>query len=266
MGESVGSPVWSAPTAPTSPIARAPRASSSAAGRSPGSSLTGAADAEILLASELYLTPRAASPPTAESSSTPPKRNPTTRAPRARSPASRRTSTFCRSTLHPESGAPARRSVRPPSARRRPLARWPLARLCLSTKAACLDRLRPPLSGGRRAVADLALRSVSSRAGAPTPAAPLLPLRRGSLSGRDRHASTASPPANPKRLFDRVATGALVSSYAPAADGRRFFTFREPQATGAGVAVALDLGFARRVRPELRPPPPSCCASRPCAP
>ena len=54
----------------------------------------------------------------------------------------------------------------------------------------------------------------------------------------------------PEVLFDRVATGALVSSYAPAADGRRFFTFREPQATGAGVAVALDLGFARRLTRE----------------
>jgi serine/threonine-protein kinase len=51
----------------------------------------------------------------------------------------------------------------------------------------------------------------------------------------------------PEALFDRVATGALVATYAPAADGSRFFTFRQPQATGASIAVALDLGFARRL-------------------
>jgi serine/threonine-protein kinase len=51
----------------------------------------------------------------------------------------------------------------------------------------------------------------------------------------------------PAALFDRVATGALVATYAPSADGSRFFTFREPKAAGAGMVVALDLGFARRL-------------------
>jgi len=51
----------------------------------------------------------------------------------------------------------------------------------------------------------------------------------------------------PAALFDRVATGALVATYAPSADGSRFFTFREPQAAGAGMAIALDLGFAQRL-------------------
>ena len=58
----------------------------------------------------------------------------------------------------------------------------------------------------------------------------------------------------PAALFDRVATGALVATYAPSADASRFFTFREPQAAGAGMAVALDLGFARRLQARPRRP------------
>jgi serine/threonine-protein kinase len=51
----------------------------------------------------------------------------------------------------------------------------------------------------------------------------------------------------PERLFDRVATGALVSAYGLAPDGRRFFTFREPEGQGGSRSVALDLGFLRRL-------------------
>jgi Tol biopolymer transport system component len=51
----------------------------------------------------------------------------------------------------------------------------------------------------------------------------------------------------PQLLFDRVATGALVSAYAPSPDGRRFFTFRDPDGGGGGTSLALDLGFQHRL-------------------
>jgi serine/threonine-protein kinase len=51
----------------------------------------------------------------------------------------------------------------------------------------------------------------------------------------------------PERLFDRVATGALVSTYGIAPDGKRFFTFREPEGASGASSVALDLGFLRRL-------------------
>jgi len=51
----------------------------------------------------------------------------------------------------------------------------------------------------------------------------------------------------PERLFDRLGTGTRVNTYAPSPDGRRFFTFRSSAGTGSRTAVALDLGFARRL-------------------
>ena len=51
----------------------------------------------------------------------------------------------------------------------------------------------------------------------------------------------------PEVLFDRVATGALVSTYGPSPDGKRFFTFRSSGAVGSRTAVALDRGFASRL-------------------
>jgi hypothetical protein len=38
-----------------------------------------------------------------------------------------------------------------------------------------------------------------------------------------------------------------VSTYAPSPDGKRFFTFRSSGGVGSRTAVALDLGFARRL-------------------
>ncbi len=60
-------------------------------------------------------------------------------------------------------------------------------------------------------------------------------------AGREFHAGKPEP------LFDRMATGALVSTYAPSPDGKRFFTFRSSGGVGSRTAVALDLGFAQRL-------------------
>ena len=60
-------------------------------------------------------------------------------------------------------------------------------------------------------------------------------------TGREFRASKPEP------LFDRVATGALVASYAPSPDGKRFFTFRSSGGAGSRTAVALDLGFGSRL-------------------
>ena len=38
-----------------------------------------------------------------------------------------------------------------------------------------------------------------------------------------------------------------MSTYAPSPDGKRFFTFRSSGGVGSRTAVALDLGFARRL-------------------
>jgi len=53
--------------------------------------------------------------------------------------------------------------------------------------------------------------------------------------------------SKPEPLFDRVATGALVATYAPSPDGKRLFTFRSSGAVGSRTAVALDLAFASRL-------------------
>jgi hypothetical protein len=71
-------------------------------------------------------------------------------------------------------------------------------------------------------------------------------------SGNVLYAVTIEPgtkfkAGRPQRLFDRVATGALVSTYGLAPDGTRFFTFREPEGQGGSRSVALDLGFLRRL-------------------
>jgi Tol biopolymer transport system component len=58
----------------------------------------------------------------------------------------------------------------------------------------------------------------------------------------------------PERLFDRVATGALVSTYGLAPDGKRFFTFREPEGQSGSRSVALDVGFLRRLEAGASPP------------
>jgi serine/threonine-protein kinase len=51
----------------------------------------------------------------------------------------------------------------------------------------------------------------------------------------------------PEPLFDRVATGGLVTTYGVAPDGKRIFTFRSPLGVGTQRTVDLDLGFARRL-------------------
>ncbi len=51
----------------------------------------------------------------------------------------------------------------------------------------------------------------------------------------------------PEPLFDRVATGALVATYGPSPDGKRFFTFRSSGGVGSRTAVAFDIGFASRL-------------------
>jgi Tol biopolymer transport system component len=60
----------------------------------------------------------------------------------------------------------------------------------------------------------------------------------------------------PQRLFDRVANGALVSTYGISPDGRRIFTFREPGGAKGASAVALDLGFGRRLMESSATPRP----------
>jgi Protein kinase domain/WD40-like Beta Propeller Repeat len=51
----------------------------------------------------------------------------------------------------------------------------------------------------------------------------------------------------PERLFDRVASGGSVHSYALAPDGKRILTYRSPAGRGALRTIHLDLGFARRL-------------------
>jgi Protein kinase domain/WD40-like Beta Propeller Repeat len=78
-------------------------------------------------------------------------------------------------------------------------------------------------------------------------------------SGNVLYAVTIEPgpkfkAGRPERLFDRVATGALVSTYGLAPDGTRFFTFREPEGQGGSRSLALDLGFLRRLEAGASPP------------
>jgi len=51
----------------------------------------------------------------------------------------------------------------------------------------------------------------------------------------------------PVRLFDGVATAGIVCTFGPSPDGKRVFTFRDPNGLGAQRTVLLDLGFARRI-------------------
>ena len=56
----------------------------------------------------------------------------------------------------------------------------------------------------------------------------------------------------PERLFDRVASGNAVHSYAPTAAGKRIFTFRSPEGRGSLRTIYFDLGFARRLASRAR--------------
>ena len=51
----------------------------------------------------------------------------------------------------------------------------------------------------------------------------------------------------PERLFDRVASGTSVNTYAVAPDGNRILTYRSPEGRGALRTLYLDVGFARRL-------------------
>jgi Tol biopolymer transport system component/tRNA A-37 threonylcarbamoyl transferase component Bud32 len=51
----------------------------------------------------------------------------------------------------------------------------------------------------------------------------------------------------PQRLFDRVASGSAVHTYAPAPAGDRIFTYRSPEGRGELRTLHLDIGFAQRV-------------------
>ena len=51
----------------------------------------------------------------------------------------------------------------------------------------------------------------------------------------------------PERLFDRVASGTGVQTYAPSPDGSRFITFRSAERAGSLRTLYLDLGFASRL-------------------
>lgn len=51
----------------------------------------------------------------------------------------------------------------------------------------------------------------------------------------------------PERLFDRVASGSSVHTYALAPDGRRILTYRSPEGRGSLRTIYIDLGFAGRL-------------------
>ncbi len=56
----------------------------------------------------------------------------------------------------------------------------------------------------------------------------------------------------PQPLFDRAATGGVVTTYGPAPDASRFFTFRSSAGPRSRRAVALDPGFAARLSAAYR--------------
>jgi Tol biopolymer transport system component len=51
----------------------------------------------------------------------------------------------------------------------------------------------------------------------------------------------------PERLFDRVASGSNVHTYALAPDGKRFLTYRSPEGRGSLRTIHYDTGFSRRL-------------------
>ncbi len=51
----------------------------------------------------------------------------------------------------------------------------------------------------------------------------------------------------PERLFDRVASGSSVHTYAPDPAGAKFVTFRSPEGEGSLRTLYLDLGFGHRL-------------------
>jgi Tol biopolymer transport system component len=53
--------------------------------------------------------------------------------------------------------------------------------------------------------------------------------------------------SRPERLFDRVASGNQVHTYALAPDGKRILTYRSPEGRGSLRTLYYDLGFARRL-------------------
>ncbi len=58
----------------------------------------------------------------------------------------------------------------------------------------------------------------------------------------------------PERLFDRVASGGRVHTYAPSPTDDRIFTYRSPEGRGELRTIHLEIGFARRIAAEAPKP------------